>query len=92
MSTKTVTLQNGKAVPLDAEGYIQVHVDVDLEDLMAMNYESILDMLSEKATGSPCLIDIQYTVIEVHGDNELRFIVTGDPADVIQGEADFDDN
>ena len=75
----TATLANGQLVKLDKYGYIQVPVDVGLDELVNNDLEGVLDLMSEAACGSPCLMDISFTALEVVGDNTVRFIVTGDP-------------
>lgn len=52
-------------------------VDVSLSDIINHDLEGFLDLLSEKATGTVLLMDIQYEIIE-HRPASLTLKVTGD--------------
>lgn len=80
-----ITLPNGNTLTPYHDGYIQVAVDIDVHDLIANDLEGVLDLMSEAATGSPLLMDINFIATEVRGDNTIRFIVTGDPSAILEG-------
>lgn len=72
-----VKLPNGANVLVDERGFISVTVEVNLSDLINHDSEGVLDLLSEKATGTELLSDISYSVIG-HSGNTLSILVTGD--------------
>lgn len=60
--------------------WIKKIVEVDLEDIIELDAEGFLDLLSEESTGSSLLSDIQYKAvgvekgmiqIEVQGDTSM---------------------
>lgn len=69
----------------DANGYLVGVVAIDLSDAIDNDLEGWLDILSEKLTGSPLLMDISYGVVGHDGD-ELHVKVTGDISQVIECE------
>ena len=60
-------------------------VTVELSDLIDNNLEGFLDILSEKAVGHECLMDINYKIVGHESDTILKIEVTGyvDPDDDI---------
>lgn len=53
-------------------------VEVDLDDVIGLNLEGFLDLISEKA-GEPLLTDINYEVLGTTQDGMIVLKVTGDP-------------
>jgi hypothetical protein len=54
-----VKLPNGTIALVDAHGYVAQTIQVDL---INADYEQVLDLISERATGSKCLSNVQYQV------------------------------
>lgn len=79
-----VKLPNGEVVSVDDNGFILVKVEVDLSEFIDNDLEGILDVLSERATGTEVLSDISYSVTGHHG-NTLEITVTG-KVDLIEVE------
>jgi hypothetical protein len=52
-------------------------VEVDLSEIIDTDLEGFLDILSERATGSPLLMDISYRIVSVENDT-LKIEVDGD--------------
>jgi hypothetical protein len=63
--------------------YIKGVVAVDLSDAIDNDLEGWLDLLSEKLTDSPLLMDTNYEVVGHQGDT-LHLQVTGDASQVIE--------
>jgi hypothetical protein len=68
---------------LDKDGYVSGEVAVELNDIINADFESFLDLISEKLTGAPVLTDISYEVSGVSGRGQVVIKVTGDPADLL---------
>lgn len=79
-----VTLQNGKTVEVDEHGYIAVKVEVTLSDLIDRDLEGVLDLLSEKATGTDLLMDVNYSLNAVIDKYTVEMVVTGDTAECLE--------
>lgn len=73
---KFVKLPNEEIVEADENGFIAVQVEVDLSEIIDNNLEGVLDVLSEKATGTEVLSNISYSVVG-HQGNTLTVRVTG---------------
>jgi hypothetical protein len=54
---------------------------VDLDDIVGEPYEDVLDLLSQRATGSILLQDIRYGAVRVREDGALILWVEGDTSD-----------
>lgn len=80
----TITLTNGKTVELDADGYIEVKVEVGLNELIDADLEGFLDLVSEKATGTSLLMDVNYHLNRVVDKYTVELVVTGDPAECLE--------
>lgn len=57
-------------------------VRVDLCEVIDNDLEGFLDILSERATGGPLLMDISYRVVAVEQDSTLVIEVDGDDSEV----------
>ena len=73
---KYIKLPNGEIVRVDHHGRIAVKVDVDLSEIIDSDLEQLLDLLSERATGSGLMTDISYSVAGHQGDT-LTLDVSG---------------
>jgi len=82
--SKPLTLEQLKE-QADEDNYVSGVVLVDLSDAIDNDLEGWLDLLSEKLTGSPLLMDINYRVVGQR-DNELKIEVTGDVSGIIDCE------
>ncbi|KWN06424.1 hypothetical protein WT83_27470 [Burkholderia territorii] len=83
-----VKLPNEKIVLVGADGYITVKVGIPLSTVINRDLDGFLDVLSEEATGSICLSDISYAVVNHCGD-VLELNVTGNCADLDVEDVDF---
>lgn len=83
-----VKLPNEKIVLVGADGFITVKVGIPLSTIIDSDLERFLDVLSEEATGSICLSDISYAVVNHCGD-VLELNVTGNCADLDVEDVDF---
>lgn len=54
----------------DENGYIAGNVLVDTDDMIDSDLEGFLDILSERLTGSPCLMDINYRIVGIVGSED----------------------
>lgn len=67
-------------IAMDSEGYISGEVYIDLDDIIRLDLEGFLDLLSEQLIGSCLLMDINYKISKVDSDGMLVFVVHGDPS------------
>lgn len=74
--TKFVRLPNHRVVMVDALGYVKTQVELSLSSIINNNAEQFRQALSEEATGSPEMRDIQYSIQGYRGDY-LTLLVTG---------------
>lgn len=84
---KYVKLPNDEVVLVDDNGFIQCIVEVDLSELIENDLGGFFNHLSELATGTDVLGEINYSVIG-HRGNTLEISVSGN-IDLITVE-DFD--
>ena len=67
--------------------YQTFEVKVSLSELIDHNLEGFLDLISELATGSPLLMDINYALIGVDTDEQAVILrVTGDTSAIEENE------
>lgn len=72
------------------ENYIEGVVNIDLDDIISVDLEGFLDILSKRLTGSPLLMDISYEVVGNDG-NTLKIKVTGDNSMIDEKNEDEED-
>lgn len=90
-------LANGDEIEIDDTGYFvyPVNVTVDLNDLINAacegGYESVLDLISTRLTGSDLLTDFTYKVVGMV-DGAIVLAVSGSVAIILEstGEGDWD--
>lgn len=73
----------------EPHGYAVGVVTVDLSDFIDNDLEGILDLLSERLTGGPLLMDIAYKVVGHDGD-ALHIEVSGDVFEVVLDDDERD--
>lgn len=73
---------------MEQKGYIEAIVPVELNELLNGDLESFLDLISELATGSVCLMNIDYEMIQVINPYTVAIKVTGDASSVLDWEAE----
>jgi hypothetical protein len=83
---QTVTLPNGARVLPDDRGFISGEVRISINDLMNHNISELMDMMSERLTGSPLLADFSFAVLRAE-DQMIVFQVTGDVSMILETEA-----
>lgn len=71
----------------DDNNYIRGIVKVELSDMIENDLEGFLDLISEKLTGSPLLMDIGYEPVSV-SEEELYLLVSGDVSEICDEEQD----
>ena len=64
---------------------MKAHVTVSLSEIVECTTEEFLDLISERATGTELLMDINYKVTGFSADGrELFMEVTGDDSEVLK--------
>ena len=66
----------------EPHGYVVGVVAVDLSDFIDNDPDGVLDLLSERLTDGPLLMDIAYKVVGHDGD-ALHIEVSGDASEVL---------
>ena len=79
--TKTMTIDDINKQK-DEKNYIEGNIIVSLDDILDINIEDFMDILSTKLTGSPLLMDIGYQIIGTQNNN-LIIHVTGDASSIL---------
>lgn len=74
----------------DDNNYIRGIVKVELSDLIENDLDGFLDLISEKLTRSPLLMDIGYEPVSVF-EEELYLLVSGDVSEILDEEKDNED-
>ena len=74
----------------DDNNYIRGIVKVELSDLIENDLDGFLDLISEKLTESPLLMDIGYEPVSVF-EEELYLLVSGDVSEILDEEKDNED-
>lgn len=85
-----VKLPNATIVQVNELGFMSVVVPVEVGELISNDLEWVLDILSEKATGTTFLNNISYEVVRNTG-NTLYVRVTGQ-VDLIDDLEEVDEN
>lgn len=69
---------------VDENYYIEGIVAIKDREMINLDYESFLDTLSEKLTGSPCLQEIQETMVGcIPEKNLVLYKVVGDASGIL---------
>lgn len=69
--------------------YVSGVVQISFADVISFDFESLLDLMAEKLTGSLLVQDINYSVVGALNDGDTILInVSGDVSDVVK---DFED-
>lgn len=82
---KFVKLPNGLVTSVNEQGFVTTVIEMSLSSFVDNDLEGVLDLLSEKATGTELLSDISYKVVGHHG-NSLKVEVTGSIESIDDGE------
>ena len=80
--TKPLTIEEMKN-RINEDNYINGIVSVELSDLIDNDFENFLDIISEKLTNSPCLMDVSYEVVGSGNGDTIYIKVMGDITDII---------
>lgn len=78
MSAKQMLLLTSDEGP-----YVNGNVIIDLNEVIGHGLEEFLDLLSMRLTGDPCLMDINYKVIDTTKDGQLIIQVSGDVSEIL---------
>jgi hypothetical protein len=81
---KYLKLPNEQIAAVES-GFITVRVEVELSKFIDNDLEGVLDLLSEKATGTELLGNIAYNVV-AHRGNTLEIEVTGNVGSIDEAE------
>jgi hypothetical protein len=73
---RLITFPNGKMWPVDESNVVVATLTVELSDLIDNDLESLLDVLSERALGDPCMEEVSFRPVALSGEN-LVVDVTG---------------
>lgn len=68
---------------LDKDGYITGIVEIDLEEILSLDADGWLDLLSNKLVGNDLLMDISYRVVGHRRPSGIHIEVTGNPSEAI---------
>jgi hypothetical protein len=71
--------------------YISTKVLVDLDDIIELDFEGFLDLISELSTDSPLLTDIGYKAVGVHTNGCIIIEVDGLVEELLECEDEMDD-
>lgn len=88
--TTPMTVAEIEAAATEPHGYIDVVVAMDLWEMAGKNDEVFHDIASEKAVGSPLLMDVSYCVVGVTPTGEVLLALHGDPSEVLAEHDTFD--
>jgi hypothetical protein len=66
---------------LDEEGYITGVVEIDLEEILSLDADGWLDLLSKKLVGDDLLMDISYRVVGHRRPSGIHIEVIGNPSE-----------
>lgn len=82
--------KSGETKPhIEDDGRVYGVVSVDVNDLINGNMDTVLDLLSEKLTGSESLSDITFSVVGLKPPGTLYVEVGGDPALILEHNEDL---
>ena len=72
----------------DADLYVEGDVVIDLSELIDHDLEDILDIMAERLTGSPLLMDVNYSLVDILEENSAVMRVRGDITDILETDMD----
>ena len=72
----------------DADFYVEGDVIIDLSELIDNDIEGILDIMAERLTGSPLLMDINYSLVDILDENSVVMRIRGDITDILETDMD----
>lgn len=72
----------------DEDNYVEANILMDLSEFTDNDFETALDIMSERLVDSPLLMDINYDVIDTLPDDMLVVHVRGDVSAVLDEEDD----
>lgn len=75
---------------MDANGYVEGIVPVELDEIIDSDRDAFFAMLSELLTDSPDLEDLEYEVVGAEGDT-LHMLVSGDATSLLEETEDDDE-
>jgi hypothetical protein len=87
MERKRISLPNGQITMTDGDGFITADVFVSVDELIDRDGEGVLDLLSERATGSPLLTSISFHPLYAEG-RDIFMRVRGQVDMLLEAEGD----
>lgn len=86
MSTLTAPLTHDELAALaDEDGFIEVNVLVNLDEIIDNDLEGLLDILCERV-GASLLMDINYSIVKAEDSHTLVIAVNGDVTEELQSD------
>ena len=70
------------------DSYVEGNLEIFIHDIIGIDFEEFLDMLSNKLVGNPCLMDVSYKMIDSYGENVI-FNVRGDVSEILEAEPEL---
>lgn len=86
-----LTEEQMKEMITEDDPYLSGNIIVDQDELIDNDLEGFLDIIAERLTGSPLLMDIDYKPIDVLEDGRIIFLVRGDVSSILGIEEDPED-
>lgn len=80
--TRYIKLPNNETVKMNDNGFIQIRVNVSLNDIINRDKEGFFDHLSMLSTGTELLSDISYQISRVIDSFRIEIMVTGKVRDI----------
>lgn len=68
--------------------YVEGDVVIDLSELIDHDLEGILDIMAERLTGSPLLMDVNYSLVDILDKNSAIMRVRGDVTNILETDMD----
>lgn len=68
--------------------YVEGDVVIDLSELIDHDLEGILDIMAERLTGSPLLMDVNYSLVDILDKNSAIMRVRGDITNILETDMD----
>lgn len=72
----------------DADLYVEGDVVIDLSELIDHDLEGILDIMAERLTDSPLLMDINYSLVDILDEKSAVMRVRGDITNILETDMD----
>ena len=68
----------------DESNYVQGNILVELDEVISCGLEEFLDLISERLIANPCLMDVNYKIIDTTTDGRIVLRVSGDVSNILE--------